>query len=186
MLLVVAIIVAGCQKAEPPAATVEEQPVAEPTEAITLADVLDAQSDEMKARYEYRNPGQTLEFFGIEPGMVVVEGLPGRGWYSKILLSYLGPDGCLIAAIYPLDVWERFPFASEEFMADMANWESNFRNDAAEWVSDGSAAVETFWFGAMSDNYAGKADVVFFPRVLHNLARFQNGRLGHVAPIRRH
>ena len=63
-----------------------------------LAAVLAAQPDEAKARYEYRHPQETIEFFGIEPGMTVVEGLPGGGWYSKILLPYLGSDGHLVGA----------------------------------------------------------------------------------------
>jgi hypothetical protein len=50
-----------------------------------LAAVLDSQPDEIKARYQYRHPQETLEFFGVEPGMTVVEALPGGGWYTKIL-----------------------------------------------------------------------------------------------------
>jgi predicted methyltransferase len=58
-----------------------------------LATVLAAQPDEAKARYQYRHPQETIEFFGIEPGMTVVEGLPGGGWYTKVLLPYLGSEG---------------------------------------------------------------------------------------------
>ena len=43
-----------------------------------LADILAAQSDENRARYQYRNPEETLNFFGIEPGMTVVEALVHR------------------------------------------------------------------------------------------------------------
>ena len=63
-----------------------------------LAAVLDAQADEAKARYDARHPGETLKFFGIKPGMTVVEGLPGGGWYSRILLPYLGEEGHLVGA----------------------------------------------------------------------------------------
>lgn len=34
---------------------------------------------EVQARYQYRHPEETLEFFGIRPGMTVVEALPGGG-----------------------------------------------------------------------------------------------------------
>ena len=84
---------------EPEAAEPEAAPVAEISVDV-LGAVLDAQPDEVKARYPYRNPRETLEFIGIEPGMTVVEGLPGGGWYSKILLPYLGSDGKLIGADY--------------------------------------------------------------------------------------
>ena len=55
---------------------------ADPTSAALTA-VLEAQSDESKARYTARHPGETLRFFGIAPGMKVAEALPGGGWYRR-------------------------------------------------------------------------------------------------------
>tara|TARA_B100000035_G_C20911744_1_gene514300 strand:- start:148 stop:957 length:810 start_codon:yes stop_codon:yes gene_type:complete len=49
-------------------------------------------------RDEYRNPHETLTFFGIEPSMKVVELSPGGGWYTEILANYLYDSGELIAA----------------------------------------------------------------------------------------
>ena len=63
-----------------------------------LSAALEAQSDRAKARYQYRHPAETLNFFGIKPGMTVVEVLPGGGWYSRILMPYLGAGGTLIGA----------------------------------------------------------------------------------------
>jgi predicted methyltransferase len=139
-----------------------------------LAAVLAAQPDEAKARYEYRHPQQTIEFFGIKPGMTVVEGLPGSGWYSKILLPYLGADGHLIGVNYPLDLWPNFPFANEEFMAEMSQWLEKWPADAEEWRGEDGASVDAFWFGALPEEMAGTADVVFFVRMLHNVWRFQS------------
>ena len=45
-----------------------------------------------------RKPGQVLTFFGIEPGMNVIEALPGGGWYTKILAPVLAKRGQYIAA----------------------------------------------------------------------------------------
>ena len=139
-----------------------------------LAAVLAAQSDDAKARYQYRHPQETIEFFGIEPGMTVVEGLPGTGWYTKILLPYLGSDGRLIGANYPLDLWPNFPFATEEFMAEMSQWLENWPAGAEEWRGEDGASIGAFWFGAMPEELAGTADVVFFVRMLHNVWRFQS------------
>ena len=139
-----------------------------------LAAVLAAQPDEAKARYEYRHPQETIEFFGIKPGMTVVEGLPGSGWYSKILLPYLGADGHLIGVNYPLDLWPNFPFANEEFMAEMSQWLEKWPADAEEWRGEDGASVDAFWFGALPEEMAGTADVVFFVRMLHNVWRFQS------------
>ena len=51
-----------------------------------------------RARDEYRHPKETLTFFGVEPGMTVVELYPGGGWYTEILAPLVGEDGRLIAA----------------------------------------------------------------------------------------
>lgn len=60
-------------------------------------------SDENKARDQYRNPFETLTFFGIRPDMTVVEIYPGRGWYTEILAPYLKGSGTLYAAEHPGD-----------------------------------------------------------------------------------
>jgi len=180
-LLVVAL--AACQPAtesapEPaPASPAEEPAAAAPAvEEDRLAAVLDAQPDEVKARYQYRHPKETLEFFGIEPGMTVLEGLPGRGWYTKLLLPYLGKDGHLIGANYATDMWPHFAFATEEFLETQSTWLTDWPAGAEEWRGEDGATIAAFSFGAMPDEMAGTADVVFLARVLHNTARFTSIR----------
>ena len=51
-----------------------------------------------KQRDNWRNPKETLEFFGIQPNMTVVEVWPGGGWYTEILAPYLLKDGKYVAA----------------------------------------------------------------------------------------
>ena len=50
------------------------------------------------ARDVYRHPQETLLFFGIRPGMSVVEVWPGGGWYTEILAPLLRDGGQLYAA----------------------------------------------------------------------------------------
>jgi predicted methyltransferase len=180
-----AFVLAGCQPQTEPEAAVEEPKAADaaiPAETATattaLDAVLDAQPDDVKARYEWRHPKETLDFFGIEPGMTVLEGLPGRGWYTKLLLPYLGADGRLIGANYSMDMWPLFSFANEEMLAAQAAWSESFPTSAKEWGGENGAAVKAFYFGSMPEKLHGTVDVVFFPRVLHNLARFQNAGNG--------
>jgi predicted methyltransferase len=45
------------------------------------------------ARDRYRNPVETLSFFGVQPSDTVVEIWPGGGWYTQILAPYLGAGG---------------------------------------------------------------------------------------------
>jgi predicted methyltransferase len=54
-------------------------------------------SDANKARDKFRNPKQVLEFFGVKPNSVVVEALPGGGWYTEVLAPYLRDSGTYIA-----------------------------------------------------------------------------------------
>lgn len=54
--------------------------VTEASDSDLLNRVLDQQSDSVKTRYAFRHPAETLSFFGIKPGMTVVETDPGGGW----------------------------------------------------------------------------------------------------------
>jgi len=58
-------------------------------------------SDANRARDVYRHPVETLQFFGIQPGMTVIELSPGGGWYTEILAPYLAAHGKLIEAAPP-------------------------------------------------------------------------------------
>lgn len=58
-------------------------------------------SAEHTARDGYRNPAETLAFFGVNPDSKVVEIWPGGGWYTEILAPYLSERGQLVAAHFP-------------------------------------------------------------------------------------
>ena len=161
-------------EAEAPAGEPEAQPGAPAARPDELAAVLDAQPDEVKARYQYRHPKATLEFFGIEPGMTVVEALPGGGWYTKLLLPYLGEKGQLIGADYPLEMWPNFPFMTPERLEAKETWVADWTAEADGWRQAGDARVAAFQMGEMPDSMDGTADAVLFIRALHNLARFED------------
>jgi predicted methyltransferase len=133
-----------------------------------LAAVLAAQPDKAKARYKYRHPQETLDFFGIQPGMTVVDTLPGDVWYTGILLSYLGPDGAVIGADYPSDMWAQFGY-DEEFLATKKNWPVEWTATAETWRDDDSASVSAFVLGSLPESMHGTADAVLFVRALHNM-----------------
>jgi len=56
-----------------------------------------------KARDPYRNPKESLLFFGVRPDAHVAEISPGAGWYTEILGPYLRDRGRYYAAHFPLD-----------------------------------------------------------------------------------
>jgi predicted methyltransferase len=68
-----------------------------------------------KARDRYRHPKETLEFFGLQPDMTVVEIWPGGGWYTDILAPVLRERGKLYAAQYGSA--PPFPYQAREMEA---------------------------------------------------------------------
>ena len=60
-----------------------------------LAAVLagDWRSADDKSRDKYRHPGEALGFWGLAPGMTVLEIQPGGGWWTEILAPYAQRTG---------------------------------------------------------------------------------------------
>ena len=50
------------------------------------------------ARNPFRHPIETLEFFGLQADMTVIEILPSTGWYTEIIAPYLRDNGKYYAA----------------------------------------------------------------------------------------
>ncbi|MEO1035640.1 MAG: methyltransferase [Pseudomonadota bacterium] len=181
VMLIAAGTLAGCggddasTPATPATPAADAQPAAAPApDAPSLAAVLDAQDDAAKARYGARHPAETLEFFGIKPGMRVVEALPGGGWYSKILMSYLGSDGELIGVNYEYAIWELFGFLSEEDLEEQKTWATDWPEEARGWGGENSAKVSGYIFGGLPAELDGEVDAVLMIRALHNMARFED------------
>lgn len=184
MAISATLLLVACSQEEAPSVSQEEmsssmekvEAVAELPETNRLSEILAAQPEKVQARYVYRHPQETLEFIGIEPGMTVVEALPGGGWYSKILLPYLGSKGKLIGADYSLDMFPLFGFFSEERLEAKKTWTTDWVADANGWGEEykDSAEAGAFVFGSMPDSYVGSADAVLFIRALHNLSRFED------------
>lgn len=144
-----------------------------------LKQVLAAQPEAVQARYVFRHPAETLAFIGIEPGMTVMEGLPGGGWYSKILLPYLGDGGLLIGADYAQSMFPLFGFYGEEALKAKETWVADWTEEANGWRAENDAGVTAFVMGSMPDEMRGTADAVLFIRALHNMARFE-GKGGYL------
>jgi predicted methyltransferase len=147
--------------APPPAAA--QQAAADPALAEALAH---SRRDADRARDRHRNPAETLAFFQIRPGMAVVDYMPAGGWYSRILIPYLGTQGTYMSLnpeLHPsmTGYWEMYRGTAEKFPAE-----------AREWVGSGGARV----IGANTDDdlgaLAGTADRVLIFREIHNMRRF--------------
>jgi predicted methyltransferase len=61
----------------------------------------DWRTDEEKARDRYRHPVESLEFWGLQPGMTILEIQPGAGWWTDILAPYAHATGGKFYATAP-------------------------------------------------------------------------------------
>ena len=147
--------------------------------------VLAARSEEDRARDAARHPRETLRFFQVEPGMTLAEGLPGGGWYTRILVNYLGNDGTIYGVNYAQRMWPMFSFATPEWIekriASTGKFPGKVREYAAshnantsdyDFVSTGIKA-RGFTFSTVPPEAAGSVDRVLLIRALHNLNRFE-------------
>jgi predicted methyltransferase len=148
-----------------------EEHVQASMDAPSLEQVLaDPRREADRARDQYRNPRETLEFFGVEADDTVVEALPGGGWYGRILAPWLAAEGEYYGLNYPMSVFEQlFPNITDEQRASLEGWEASFPGVAEGW---GGPAEGGYTFGSIPESAAGSADVVLYIRALHNLARF--------------
>ena len=119
----------------------------------------DWRSDKNKARDQYRHPKQTLEFFGLKPGMNLIELTPGAGWYAEILAPLQKGSGGYAAAIVK-------PKKKEgEDAQDKSALAKKFEADTARY---GDAKIVEFDMQAPNFGPANSADMVVTFRNVHN------------------
>ena len=140
-----------------------ETPAAPGIEAVLAADI---RADD-RARDQYRHPAETLAFFEVEPGMTVVDFMPSGGWYSRVLIPYLGADGSYIG-LNPDVGTEGGP----GFFAGMRDTASRFPAQTQGWVGDSGAAVTGANIGDEAIGaMAGTVDRFLIFREIHNIRR---------------
>jgi predicted methyltransferase len=156
-----------------PAQSPEAAAAATAAPSAALEAVLAAQPDDAKARYTFRHPKETLEFFGVQPGMTVVDTLPGPVWYTGILLDYLGPQGKVVDADYSAEMWTKFGDYTPD-PKTKATWAADTvaKLTAARGPED--AQVGAFAYGSVPDDMAGTVDVVLLVRAVHHFMRLES------------
>ncbi len=138
---------------------------------MSLEDVLAARSEEDRARDAWRNPAETLAFFGVESDDFVIEALPGTGWYTRVLLPYVAAEGKYAGANYQDGMWPLIlPDPTPELIERLSTWADNFPEKAAA-IAATDEPVVAYEFGDAPDELKGTADVALFIRALHNFSR---------------
>ncbi len=159
---VVGLLVGAALLALAPAAARADADPATGSDAAALLDAAIAgahRSEANRARDVFRNPRETLLFFGFRPDKTVVEVTPGAGWYTEILAPALRDRGRLFAAHANPDGPEAQQRARAAFLEKMR---------ASPQLYD---RVEVTSFGrGIEKNLApeGSADLVVTFRNVHN------------------
>ena len=127
--------------------------------------------EEDKVRDQYRHPAETLAFFGIEPGMTVVDALPGS-WYGRIFVNYLGSNGHYVGTRYSLDLYKKiYGDRFEERKDRIDAWPGDFTSMAKEM--DANIDASFFHMGDAPENLKGTVDAYVYFRALHHLNRIE-------------
>jgi len=118
-----------------------------------------------RPRDEFRHPVETLAFMKVRPGMTVIDYMPSSGWYTRLLVPYLGEDGRYIG-LNPTPP----SGASEGLASYLGGLRDKFMPKAAEWNLKG-APVEAYNTDELGDDMNGTVDRVLIFREMHNLHR---------------
>lgn len=116
-----------------------------------------------RARDRYRNPSETLTFFGLAPNMTVVEIWPGGGWYTEIVAPFLKGTGKYYAAS-----WDR-TIKREAIRKALKRYDSKL---AARPDIYGEVIVTELSRSKTDIAPKGSADLVLTFRNVHNWMRF--------------
>ncbi|MBU2340889.1 MAG: hypothetical protein KKE77_06550 [Alphaproteobacteria bacterium] len=120
---------------------------------------------EDRARDAWRHPAETLAFFQVEPGMTVVDYMPAGGWYTRVLVPYLGPQGRYVG-LTP----DPAAADSERFANYFGGLPDAFAEAAPGWNLSG-APVALHASQDIPEEMQGTADRVLVFREMHNLLR---------------
>ena len=127
--------------------------------AIEKAVAGDWRKPEAKARDVYRHPVDALAFWGLKPGMAILEIQPGGGWWTEILAPYARLNkGEFYATAADLGD----PGLSEGAKKGRADFEAKFADPAIY----GKVNLVN-WGAKAAPLSAGKFDFVLAARVFH-------------------
>ena len=83
-------------------------PAAAPSPAIAAAVADPSRPAADRDRDPERKPAEMLGFAGVAPGMVVVDMLPGGGYFTRLFSNVVGPSGKVIAYV-PDEMLAKYP-----------------------------------------------------------------------------
>ena len=140
-----------------------------PTPA-TYADILaaDYRADD-RPRDGFRNPADTLAFFGVTPDMTVAEYAPGGGWYARVLAPLVAEEGQYIAANHDIDAYLAGDDVDPERFANAKAFPETFPGRIAEATGLNAGKITAFEIDEAPADIAGTVDALLVFRSMHGL-----------------
>ena len=135
--------------------------------AHSLEDAVNSEDRSPKntLRDKYRNPYETLSFFGIKQEMSVVELSPGGGWYTEILANYIHSPGMLIAAHFDSDSQRDFYIRMRNNFEDKINKNPMYKNvsvvDLSSKLADPGSIDAVLTFRNLHNWIGPQIDIIF-------------------------
>ncbi|MGC1269308.1 MAG: hypothetical protein WA842_01790 [Croceibacterium sp.] len=119
-----------------------------------------------KVRDSFRHPAETLEFFQVKPGMTVVDYMPAGGWFTRVLVPYLGQGGTYVALnpdLHPrlTGYWDMYRDTATKFPVQ-----------AREWTGGEGARVIGANTNDVPAELNGTVDRFLIFREMHNMRSF--------------
>jgi predicted methyltransferase len=135
------------------------------SESIQKAATGSHRSEANIARNRYRHPVETLEFFGLEEDMTVLEILPGSLWYSEVIGPVVRERGQFKAASYDPDAPDQPEYRAKQVATMQQRFaaEKNVFGDAEILVLAPPDRIEL--------GEPGSVDMVLTFRNLHGFVR---------------
>ena len=154
MAIVASFALVACEDPSVPLPTLNDAD----REALVASVNSPLRPDTEKERDKYRHPVETLDFFAIKPDHNVVELWPGGGWYTRVLVSYLGEKGKLYLAHFPAETSVGGFLRAREAMERTIRSNPLYRNVVLTQLGEGLSDIAP----------AGSVDRVLTFRNLHN------------------
>ena len=142
--------------------------------APELAKVLsDPRRDNDRIRDPFRHPAEVLQFCDVRPGMMVADYMPAGGFYTRILVPYLGKGGRYVG-LTP----DPASTGLEKYRAFFAALPGPSRKELADWKLPGAQA-EITPIQDVPEALDGRFDRIMLIREMHVLlgARALQGEL---------
>lgn len=134
-------------------------------EALLQATLDHSRRADDRARDEFRHPAETLAFFKVKPGMTVIDYMPSSGWYTRVLVPYLGKDSHYIGLNPAIT-----PAMPERLQSYLGGLREKFIPRSKDWNISG-ASVAAYNTHELGEELNGTVDRVLIFREMHNLHR---------------